>query len=248
MSIEFLKLRRTHISLLGGVLSLGIVLFACMSLFSDGQIDAFTAAPEAAWSGQLIAVAMSLAFLTPLQLALIASRAVDNEHASGGWLLNAVAGVRKGSLLRRKFRVVAPLIVTLKLMEFTACIALPVLLGAPLPSGSTAGAWAVYGVAAVVTSLAITSAMFVLAAVTESQVGVLAFGVAGGFLGITSLLSPVWLAEMNPFGYFAVLLPYTFANEGAVPTQPGWASWCVYVVLLATGFIAITRILDRKEI
>ena len=248
MNLELLKLRRTHIMWLGAALSLGIVLFASMNLFAAGQIDSFVTEPAAAWSGQLVAVAMSLAFLTPLQMALVASRAVDNEHASGGWLLNAVAGVRKGSLLRSKLRVVAPLVVVLKLLEFGMCIALPVLLGAPLPNASTATAWVAYGAAAMITSLAIASAMLLLAAITESQIGVLSLGVAGGFFGIASLLSPAWLAVMNPFGYFSVLLPYTFTDKGIVPTQPGWAAWCIYVVLLAAGFVAATRSLNRKEI
>lgn len=248
MNLELLKLRRTHILWLGAALSLGIVLFASMNLFSAGQVDSFVADPAIAWAGQLVAVAMPLAFLTPLQMALIASRAVDSEHASGGWLLNAVAGVRKGSLLRSKLRVVAPLVVVLKLLEFGVCIALPVLLGAPLPSTSTATAWAVYGATAIISSLAIASTMLLLAAITESQIGVLSLGVAGGFFGIASLLSPAWLAVLNPFGYFAVLLPYTFTDEGIVPTQSGWAAWCIYIVLLATGFVAATRWLNRKEI
>lgn len=248
MNVEILKLRRTHILLLGGALSLGIVLFASMNLFADGQVDTFVADPAGAWSGQLIGVAMSLAFLTPLQMALLASRAVDNEHASGGWLLNAVAGTRQGSLLRRKLRVLAPLVTALKLLEFGGCVAFPVMLGAPLPSGSTATAWMLYGFAAVVTSVALACAMLVLAAVSESQIGVLACGVVGGFCGIVSLLSPAWLAAINPFGYFAVLLPYTFADAGPVPAQPGWALWCVYVALLGAGFFASTRALNRKEI
>ena len=248
MNVEILKLRRTRILLLGGLLSLGIVLFASMNLFADGQVDTFVADPAGAWSGQLIGVAMALAFLTPLQVALLASRAVDNEHASGGWLLNAVAGTRQGSLLRRKLCVLAPLIAALKLLEFGGGIAFPVLLGAPMPSGSTAGAWALYALPAVITSVALASAMVLLAAVTESQIGVLACGVVGGFCGIVSLLSPAWLAAINPFGYFAVLLPYTFADAGPVPTQPGWALWCAYITLLGAGFYVATRALNGKEI
>lgn len=248
MSVELLKLRRTHVLLLGGALSLGIVLIASMNIFGADQIEQFTSDPHDSWASHLIGVAIALAFLTPLQAAIIASRTVDTEHANGGWLLNAVAGIRQGTLLRRKLRVVAPLVVALKLVEVGASAAVPAAMGAPLPAGSVATAWVAYGAAAVVTSLAITCIMLVLAAVTDSQIGVLTLGVVGGFLGIASLLSPAWLAAINPFGYFAVVLPYTFADDGIALTQPNWVLWVAYVICLAAAFAVATRHLNRKEI
>ena len=248
MITEIAKLRRTKVVLLGFLLCTGIVLFAGMNLFAGGRIDDFHADPGTNWAGHLVGYCMALAFLSPLQLAVIASRVADTENVGGGWRLNAIAGVPPGTLIMRKFVVVALLVTVLKLVEFAAILSLPVLIGAPNPSSEMLATWTLFGLGALGTSLALLAVMLWLAAVTDSQIVVLAIGVVGGFLGIAALLSPTWLATINPFGYFAMLTPFTFGDAGITPTAPHWFAWGVYLLVAAAVFTAATRMLDRKEL
>ncbi|AQQ15053.1 ABC-2 family transporter protein [Corynebacterium glaucum] len=248
MMIEIAKLRRTKTLLLGLVLSAGIILFASMNLFAGGQIEQFMADPHSSWGGYLVGFSMAQAFLAPLQLALIASRVVDAEHASGGWRLNAVAGTRPGALLVRKFGVAGLIVAVLKAIEFAAVLGLPIALGAPAPDGEMLGTWFSFGLGATGTSLALLAVMLFLAAIVDSQIVVLAVGVVGGFLGIAALLSPTWLAAINPFGYFAVLTPFNFAESGVEAVQAHWPLWAGYLVIVSALFGAGTKVLDRKEI
>ena len=248
MMVEFAKLKRTKIVLLCLLMCAGIVLFANMNLFAGDLIADFQADPHTRWASHLVGLGMALAFLTPLQLALVASRIVDAEHASGGWRLNAIAGTRPGTLLTRKFGVASLIVVVFIVLEFAATLALPVAMGAPAPDAAMCSTWLRFGLGAVGTSIALLAVMLLLAAVVDSQIVVLGVGIVGGFLGIAALLSPSWLAAINPFGYYAVLLPFGFTESGVTPTQPGWLLWAAYLVLAAAVFTAGSKALDRKEI
>lgn len=248
MIIEIAKLRRTKVVLLGFLLCVGIVLFAGMNLFAGGRIEDFRADPGTNWAGHIVGFCMALAFLSPLQLAVVASRVADTENVGGGWRLNAIAGVPPGTLIVRKFGVAAVLVAMFKFVEFTTILALPVLAGAPAPGPEMLVTWALFGLGALGTSLALLAVMLWLAAVTDSQIVVLAIGVVGGFLGIAALLSPTWLAAVNPFGYFAMLVPFTFDDSGIAPTAPHWLAWGAYIVVVAAVFAAATRMLNRKEL
>ena len=140
------------------------------------------------------------------------------------------------------------IVVVFTALEFAAALALPVALGAPAPSGAMVSTWLRFGLGALGTSIALLAVMLLLAAVVDSQIVVLGVGIVGGFLGVAALLSPAWLAALNPFGYYAVLLPFGFTESGVAPTQPGWWLWAAYLVLAAAVFIAGSRALDRKEI
>lgn len=248
MMVEIAKLRRTKVALLGLALSAGIILFTSMNLFAGGRLEDFRADPHGSWGGHLVGFCMALAFLSPLQLALIASRAADAEHANGGWRLNAVAGTGPGTLIVRKFIVTGVFVVALKIVEFVAVLVLPVVAGAAAPDADMLTTWSVFGLGATGTSCAMLAVMLWLAAATESQIAVLAVGIVGGFLGIAALLSPTWLAAINPFGYFAMLTPFTFAESGIEQVSPHWIAWACYLFVSAAVFTAATRALNRKEL
>lgn len=248
MIIEFAKLRRTKVVLLGFLLCAGIVLFAGMNLFVEGRLDDFRADPESSWAAHLVGYCMALAFLSPVQLAVVASRVADAENVNGGWRLNAFAGVPPGTLIVRKFAVAAVLVAVLKLVEFAGVFVMPLLMGAPAPGSDMLEAWLLFGLGAIGTSLALLGVMLWLAAVTDSQIVVLAIGVVGGFLGVAALLSPTWLATINPFGYFAMLTPFTFGETSITPTSPHWFAWGTYIITAAAVVTVATRILDRKEL
>lgn len=248
MTVEIAKLRRTKVVILGVLLSAGIILFAGMYLFAEGRIEVFQDDPHASWAGHLVGFCMALAFLSPLQLSLIASRSVDTEHINGGWLLNAMAGVPPGTLIARKLVVSGVLVAVLKIVETAAVLMLPILAGAPAPDAGMLATWVFFGLGAVGTSVALLAVMLWLAAMTEEQAVVLAIGVVGGFLGIAALLSPTWLAAINPFGYYAMLTPFTFEEEGIEALNPHWFLWVIYMLVAAGTFAVVANVLNRKEL
>lgn len=247
-AIELAKLRRTRIITIATLISGGIVLFTSMNLFASGQIDAFREDPHTNWAGYLIGYYMALALLSPLQMALMASWSADTEHSGSGWRLNAVAGIRPGNLIRRKFFVLAAVVAGLKLCEFLTVLTLPVLLGAPFPDEVLLTTWGVSSLGAAGTSLAVLAILLWLAARVESQLVVIGIGVIGGFLGIAALLSPPWLAAINPFGYYAVVTPYSFSEAGVISTAPNWLLWAIYLASAACSFFLLTCSLNNKEL
>lgn len=248
ISIEFAKLRRTRITLMGLALSAGVVLFASMNLFAEGQIDTFSEDLDNSWSSYLVSYCMATAFLSPLQLAMLASRSADSEHSGEGWRLNSIAGVFPGRLVRRKLLVLSVLLAGLKFFEVSAAILVPIVLGAPAPSSSLLKVWIVTAIGAFGISLAVLSIFLWLASRIESQLVVLGLGVIGGFLGIAALLSPPWLAAVNPFGYYALITPYGFSNEGIIETNPNWILWGLYLFIAMIAFHLLTQKLNRKEV
>lgn len=248
LKIEFAKLRRTRIIPMGALLSAGIVLFSSMNIFAKGQIDAFHVDPYNSWAGYLLSYCMALAFLSPLQMSLLASRSADTEHSGNGWRLNAVAGDRPGTLVRRKSLVLAIIVGGLKTFEFFCAISIPLLLGGPAPDRHLMFAWITTALGTYGTSLAILTLFLWLAARIESQLVVLGIGVVGGFLGIAALLSPPWLATLNPFGYYALIVPYSFSDSGITSTNPNWLLWIIYVVIASISFFLLTRSLNYKEL
>ncbi|MEJ5929116.1 ABC transporter permease [Corynebacterium sp. H128] len=247
LAIEVAKLRRSRVLLFGLGLTMSIILFTSMNLLQTGKIDSFAADPDQNWSAYLISYLMVLSLLAPIQLALLASRAVDPEHLAGGWRLNAVAGTWPGELLRRKFLVFAAILGLLRAVELAAIVGAPLVLGAPGPATQVWDSWlrSTFGVLG--TSAAMLALFMWLAARFESQLVVLGVGVLGGFLGIWGMLSPPWLTMINPFGYFAVLTPYTFTDAGVAPVQQAWLPWALYVLLTAICFFVLTRRLNARE-
>lgn len=247
LAIEVTKLRRSHVGLFGIGLTVGVVLFTSMGLFKTGKINTFTVNPEEQWAMHLIGYLLVLSLLAPIQLALLASRAVDPEHLAGGWRLNAVAGTWPGTLLRRKFIIFLFILVLLRVVELGVIVGVPFVLGAPGPSTEVWGVWAGTVVGALGTSAAMLAIFMWIAARFESQLVVLGVGVLGGLLGIWGMLSPKWLSMINPFGYFAVITPYTFTDAGVIPIQQAWVPWGLFVVIAAASFVLLTHRLNSRE-
>ncbi|SER94939.1 ABC transporter permease [Corynebacterium cystitidis] len=244
--IEYAKLKRSRILVLTLGLSAVIVMMSSMGFGRDDQVASFVAEPEQMWAGHLVGYIVIYALITPLQLAIIASRLADLEHLAHGWRLNAIVGTPPGDLLGIKFFVLGSLTLLAKVVEATLLVAIPVLVGAPPPPNLATIAvtcLALYG-----TALAIGAVFISCATLVESQLVVLGLGVVGGMLANAAMLSPVWVAAINPFGYFAMVTPYTFAEGGVVPVTPNWLAWGCYLGL-ALGFMAVlSRRINRKEI
>lgn len=243
--IEVRKLRRSRILVLAVSLSLAVILMTSMNLGSGKTLENFQDDPTSAWAGHIVGYVMASALLSPLQLALIASRIADIEHLGGGWRLNAIAGVWPGTLLRFKFAVLAGIVAILKTVEFAGVVTIPRLMGAPGDPDLGIGITTALGLLG--TSLALAAVLLWIAAVVDSQLVVLGIGVIGGFLGLAAMLSPVWLALINPFGYYAALTPYIFTESSPTAITQQWFAWVVYLIVCAGLFVGATRTFNTKD-
>lgn len=79
----------------------------------------------------LAGLSLAVPVMTPMLVAVIASRATEAEHGGQGWLLHATAGVRPGTLARAK---ILALSLPLAVAMLAACVLplLPCAIGAAL--------------------------------------------------------------------------------------------------------------------
>lgn len=245
--VEFSKLRRLRLPLLMGVLGGAVVLFSCLNLFAGSTQELFDDPGAQVWEQHLIGYIMASGLLLPIMAAVVASRIVDIEHTGNGWLLAAGAGQRPGMVCRAKLAVLAPIILVQTLLQFAAVLIVPKLLGLATAPGW--GEWTPFLIGSFGTTMALVALHVIVAARIESQLVGLALGVIGGFIGVFSMLMPPWLAALTPWGYYAVLSPYTFGEDGVVLTiEPMWLLWTLFCVLVAVLFWLFTRRLDTREV
>lgn len=243
--LEVAKLRHLKIPVLGLVMTAATVLFASANLFSaTGRANMMDPAGQF-WPAHLVGYVMATCLLTPVFVAVLASRVVDVEHAGNGWGLYAVAGVGRGRQCRIKWLTLVPLVVLLRVIEMGGVIGVPLLLGAVPVQDPVA--WALLGAQATGTTVALLAFHVWLAARIESQLVGVGVGLAGGLLAVLSLLSPAWLASLTPWGYFALVLPYTFTETGVASITPHHLLWSAFIVLTATAFWFLTGRLDAEK-
>lgn len=242
---EYAKMRHTRMLPLALAVTLAIVAFSSMNLVSEHTAEQFQQDPHSQWGGYLLGYITVTAFLTPVQVALLASRAADVEHLHGGWRLNSIAGYRRGGLLRAEFAALALVLAAVKVVELLAVLTNPFLFGAQ--SIDSPGTWVLTAAGLYGTSCALMAIFLWQAARVESQLVVLSTGVVGGFLGVAGMLSPTAVTLINPFGYYAVLSPFTFRPEGLVSIEPLWIPWVLFIAVVTVIFTVLCRTLDSQE-
>lgn len=249
LQTEYAKMRHTRMLPLALAITLAIVAFSSMNLMSENTAEQFQQDPHSQWGGgYLLGYIMVTAFLTPVQVALLASRAADVEHLHGGWRLNSIAGYRRGGLLRAKFAALTLVLAAVKVVELLAVLTTPFLFGAP--SIDSPGTWVLTAAGLYGTSCALMAIFLWQAARVESQLVVLSTGVVGGFLGVAGMLSPPTAVTLiNPFGYYAVLAPpFAFRPpEGLVSVEPLWIPWALFIAVVTVIFTVLCRTLDSQE-
>lgn len=245
MRIEHAKLAGLRIPLLGLLVTGAGVLFACANLFSATGRTAMTDPGKPFWEPHLIGYVMATSLITPVLAALLGSRVVDVENTGNGWGLFTAAGLTPGRQCRIKWLTLAPLICSLRAMEMAAVIVVPLAMGARSPEHL--GAWILLGVQATGTTLALLALHICLAARSESQLLGIGIGISGALIAVLSLLAPPWLAAFTPWGYYALLLPYTFTPTGVGTITPAHPLWAGYILLAGLAFWALTRHLDAEN-
>lgn len=245
VGIEYAKLRRLGVGLIALLLAAATVLFASSGLFSTTGRHALTSGDPRFWPGHVIGTTMATALLSPMFLAAFASRVVDVENTGRGWGLYATAGIGPGRQCRAKWLALLPVVTLVQAVVTAGSVAIPVALGAPPPGDPATLLLA--SLECLGTSLVLLALHVWLAARNESQVVGIGLGLVGSLVGLLSMLAPPWLAAVTPWGYYALVLPYSYDPTGIVAIAPHHLPWAMFCAAGLAAFALLTRRLDLRD-
>lgn len=187
----------------------------------------------------LLSYVMIAALISPLLVAILASRQVDIEHSGGGWNLSGGLGISPGQLCRAKLLTLAVVLAATVAGQTVLIMAAGALTGVTYPDPVR---WLSYAGCLFGVDLALAALQVWLAAARGNQLIGLGLGLLGSFIAAFSLLLPPWLARLIPWGYYAVISPVGIVDQQVQAVCPplGWLVGFCLVVAVAFG-VATTR-------
>lgn len=242
--LEFKKMKRLRtLPILAGMIA-AVVAMGSMTLFR-GSVQADIAQGIDVWPNHLSTYCMMAALLSPIVLAVIASRQTEMEFSGQGWTLSATAGFTPGQVVRAKLLALSLIIAVATIMQSAAVIALGLAFGiqTPIPLGVIS----LYTLMLAMVNIAFTAAFVALASVVENQLVALAAGLLSAFISMFGLLMPADWARLNPWGYYAVIMPVGWDGEGFAYITPGYVETGIFLALMMAAFVAFTHRLNYLE-
>ncbi|MDA2806792.1 ABC transporter permease [Nocardiopsis suaedae] len=244
---EFAKMRRLRTAPALIALVLGVTVLTCgTALSSPGFTDSAGDASPHSWRVLLGSMGIAVPLVSPVLIAVMASRQVDIEHRGNGWTLAHASGVAPGALCRAKFASTGALVAAAVLAHSGLVVAFGRLVGitAPVP----AGPWLGYTAWVTVVGLALLALHLLLAAWVPNQLVGLGIAVMGVFAALSSAGMPDRLAFLlPPWGYYGPAVPVGYRDGALVALTPPHLA----ALLLAAGagalFLSATRRFDRQE-
>lgn len=129
------------------------------------------------WRVPLAGLSLAVPLLSPLLVAVLASRMVEIEHRGNGWLLQQTSGISPGVLCRAKLCVGAVTLAAATATTHTAVWLLGRLLG--IGAEPPLGLWVGFAVAGWLINLTILGLQLLLSATIDNQLISLGIGVVG---------------------------------------------------------------------
>ncbi|WP_307851208.1 ABC transporter permease [Nocardiopsis sp. MG754419] len=246
MANEFTKMRRLRVAPLVLIMVVGVVALTCVTFTAPGFLDSVDDPDARPWHWLLAGLALAVPLVSPILLAVLASRQVDMEHQGHGWLLNQVSGVTPGHLCRVKFLSMGALVAGATLAQSALVVALGRAVGisVDLPLGP----WLGYTTAIIVVNLVLFALHLLVAARVPNQLVGLGLGVLGVFVTLAGTGMPLWSAHLlPPWGYYAVATPVDTDAGGVVALDPPYLSVLSLGIVGALVFLGVTRMFDRQE-
>ncbi|WP_342776144.1 ABC transporter permease [Nonomuraea terrae] len=243
MANEFAKMRHLRIA------PVAIVMVAAVTgLVMFSAITSPDFADPAARSWELLLGGMSLAvpMVSPIMLAVLASRQVDIEHEGGGWLLSQTSGITPGGLCRVKLVAVGAVVTVATVLQSVLVIGAGLLLG--VTAAVPAGLWLGHTASVLATNLVVLALHVLLSARIDNQLAGLGIGVLGSMVAVFASGLPPWLAHVSPWGYYALVAAAGYRDGDLVALTPSYASVAGLGVVGAALFLLVTGSFDRREI
>ncbi|OZF48075.1 ABC transporter permease [Rhodococcus sp. 14-1411-2a] len=240
---EFAKLRHLHIGAIAAVSVAAIVgLTFVGALTATASKDSTTVS----WALPLAGLSLAIPVASPLLLAVIASRTMEVEHQSNGWLLNRTNGADRGALVRAKLVSTGLVVAGATVAASAGSVFLGTVIGVtqPLP----AALWLGYTAAAVTINLVILAVHLLISARVDNQLVALGIGIVGTVIAICASGFPSWAAHLTPWGYYSLASAADYRGEQVVTLNPSYASIAALAVVGAVSFWLTTVRLDRQEV
>lgn len=243
---EFAKMRRLRVLPVFTVMVLGVVALSCLAFTAPEFMDSVHDPEAQPWHWLLAGLALAVPLVSPILVAVLASRQVDIEHQGHGWLLSQASGLAPGQLCRAKFAATGSLLVAATLLQSALVFALGRAVG--ITVGFPAGPWLGYTASVVLVNLVLLALHLLLSARVPNQLVGLGIGVLGVFVTVSSTGMPPWLAHLlPPWGYYALATPVDTSEGGVSALDPPHLSVIALGVVGAVVFLVATRALDRQE-
>ncbi|MGJ0184973.1 ABC transporter permease [Corynebacterium glyciniphilum] len=243
---EFAKMRHLRIGLLVALLLIGVVGMVVFYSLGSGIGGMLADPDDTAWKTLLAALGTAASLISPVLLAVVASRQVEIEHVGNGWLSSSTSGLSPGQMCRAKlFALGIPVAVT--------TIAWGVLLvGFGRVLGITASVptdrWAGYILSLLVINLAVLAFHVLLSAKVENQIVCIGIGVVGIFIAYFGSVLPPWLSHFIPWGYYSLTTPADYVGTDAMAyLNLPYVSIGGLFVVGTTLFVLFTHRFDRQE-
>ncbi|WP_344107046.1 ABC transporter permease [Nocardiopsis rhodophaea] len=246
MANEFAKMRRLRVVPVVAAMVVGVVALSCVTFATPGFMGWVEDPSEQPWHWLLGGLSLAVPMVSPILLAVLASRQVDIEHQGNGWLLSQTSGLTPGYLCRVKFVATGAVVVAATLAQSGLVFALGKLVG--ITVAFPAGQWFSYTASIVAVNLVLFALHLLLSARIGNQLVGLGVGVLGVFVTVSSTGMPTWLAHFfPPWGYYALATPVDAREGGVVALDPPHLSVITLGVAAGVLFMFITRRFDRQE-
>lgn len=239
---EFAKMRHLRIGLVVFVM---VVIVLGLSVFSAATSPVFADPAGRSWKALLAGMSLAVPLVSPLLLAVLASRQVDIEHQGNGWLLSQTSGLTPGGLCRAKVAAIGSIVAVATILESALVIGAGALLGVPAPV--PVGLWLGYTASILVVNLVLLGLHILLSARIDNQLVPLGVGVLGTMVAVFATGLPAGLAHVTPWGYYALVTAADYREGALVALTPSYPSIAALGAAGAVLFLLITGLFDRQE-
>lgn len=239
---ELAKLRHLGVGLIAALMVLGTAALTLLSTLTSAE---FADPATRSWDVPLAGLSLAVPLVSPLLIALVASRMVDVEHQGGGWLLSSTSGTTPGTLCRAKLLTGGAVVALATVLAHLSVWVLGRLvgIGAPVP----AGPWLGFAGTSLAVHLVVLALHVVLSAALDNQLVALGSGLLGTVVAVFGTGFPSWLAHATPWGYYSLVAAAGYEGGELVRTSPSYPGVLLLSTAAAGLFVLATNRLDRQE-
>lgn len=243
---EFAKMRHLKLAIILPLFYGGVVAMVIFYSLGSGISQAAHNGSDDAWKLLFASLETAVILIAPILLAVIASRQVEIEHSSGGWLFSSTSGATPGLLCRAKFIALGlPIAVTTIMWGVTVIIfGLTLDISTPIPVYR----WAGYILSLLVIILSLLAFHILLSARIENQIICIGVGVIGVFVSYFASILPLWLRHLLPWGYFSLTKSADYISVTSLEYfDLPYLSVAILALVSSIIFLVITHYFDEQE-